>query len=74
VLIDGGADLEAPGGSIGTPLENAIGYACLGVRLNRVAAYASGTSLDAAQGSGTQHENVITWLRELGAQSAEGTE
>ena len=30
-LIDGGADIEAPDGSIGTPLENAIGYACLGV-------------------------------------------
>src|ERR1700742_445343 len=28
VLIDGGADLEKPGGSIGTPLDNAIGYSC----------------------------------------------
>ncbi len=28
VLIDGGADLETPGGSIGTPLDNAIGYSC----------------------------------------------
>ena len=28
VLIDGGADLETPGGSIGTPLDNAIGYCC----------------------------------------------
>lgn len=28
VLIDGGADIEAPNGSIGTPLDNAIGYAC----------------------------------------------
>jgi|SRR5215472_8126653 len=27
-LIDGGADLEAPDGSIGTPLDNAIGYGC----------------------------------------------
>lgn len=27
-LIDGGADIEAPEGSIGTPLDNAIGYAC----------------------------------------------
>ena len=27
-LIDGGADLEIAGGSIGTPLDNAIGYAC----------------------------------------------
>jgi ankyrin repeat protein len=27
-LIDGGSELETPGGSIGTPLDNAIGYAC----------------------------------------------
>jgi ankyrin repeat protein len=27
-LIDGGADLEATEGSIGTPLGNAVGYAC----------------------------------------------
>jgi len=27
-LIDGGADIEAPDGSIGTPLDNAIGYSC----------------------------------------------
>jgi len=30
-LIDGGADLEVPDGSIGTPLDNAIGYACWNV-------------------------------------------
>jgi uncharacterized protein len=28
VLIDGGAELETPGGSIGTQLDNAIGYCC----------------------------------------------
>lgn len=28
VLIDGGADLATPGGSIGTPLDNAVGYGC----------------------------------------------
>ena len=27
-LIDGGAELETPGGSIGTQLDNAIGYSC----------------------------------------------
>jgi ankyrin repeat protein len=27
-LIDSGADLEVPNGSIGTPLDNAIGYGC----------------------------------------------
>jgi ankyrin repeat protein len=30
-LISGGADLETPGGSIGTPLDNAIGYGCWNV-------------------------------------------
>ena len=30
-LIDGGADLETPGGSIGTPLDNAVGYSCWNV-------------------------------------------
>jgi ankyrin repeat protein len=31
VLIDGGADVEMPNGSIGSPLDNAIGYACWNV-------------------------------------------
>jgi ankyrin repeat protein len=31
VLMDAGADLEVPGGSIGTPLDNAIGYGCWNV-------------------------------------------
>jgi ankyrin repeat protein len=31
VLIDGGAALETPGGSIGTQLDNAIGYNCWAV-------------------------------------------
>jgi uncharacterized protein len=30
-LIDGGADLETPDGSIGTPLDNAVGYGCWNV-------------------------------------------
>jgi len=30
-LIDGGANLEMPDGSIGTPLDNAIGYGCWNV-------------------------------------------
>jgi uncharacterized protein len=30
-LIDGGADINLPDGSIGTPLENAIGYGCWNV-------------------------------------------
>src|SRR5581483_6781952 len=28
VLVDGGAELETAGGSIGTPLDNAVGYGC----------------------------------------------
>lgn len=31
VLIDAGADLDTPGGSIGTPLDNAVGYGCWNV-------------------------------------------
>jgi ankyrin repeat protein len=31
VLIDAGADLETPNGSIGTPLDNAVGYECWNV-------------------------------------------
>jgi hypothetical protein len=130
LLIDAGADLETPGGSIGTPLDNAIGYGCWnvarlladkgarvdelwhaaalgmlsrleeliadapdhveiskafwhacagaqrraadcllshGAELNWVPGYAEGTPLDAAYGPGTRRENVISWLRELGA-------
>jgi ankyrin repeat protein len=134
-LIDGGADIEIPDGSIGTPLDNAIGYACWnvarvlvtrgvkidklwhaaalgllprlaeltqegtsesdevskafwhacgagqrraaeyllhrGADLNWVPDYAEGTPLDAASGLGTRQENVISWLREIGARSAE---
>jgi ankyrin repeat protein len=133
-LIDGGADIEKPGGSIGTPLDNAVGYCCWhvarllaargarvdklwhaaalgmlarveellsqgqdsedavsqafwhacaggqrraaeyllgrGASLNWVPDYARGTPLDAAGSSGTQRENVITWLRNQGAVSA----
>ncbi len=131
-LIDGGADLETPGGSIGTPLGNAIGYGCWhvarllvdrgatvtkpwhaaalgmldrlvellgdaaqrdtvsqafwhacsgaqrrtaeylldrGADLNWVPDYGEGAPLDAASGFGTRRENVIGWLRDLGAQS-----
>jgi uncharacterized protein len=133
-LIDGGAQLETPGGSIGTPLDNAIGYACWhvarllvargakvdklwhaaalgrverieqllaerpaaptevsqafwhacaggqrraaeyllgqGADLRWVPDYAEGTPLDAASSLGTRRENLFTWLREQGANSA----
>jgi hypothetical protein len=41
-----------------------------GASLNWVPDYAEGTPLDAASGLGTRQENVLTWLRELGAPSA----
>jgi ankyrin repeat protein len=72
-LIDGGADIEVPDGSIGAPLDNAVGYACwhvarlLAARGARVDKAWHGTPLDAASGLGTRQENVISWLRELGA-------
>jgi ankyrin repeat protein len=134
-LIDGGADIEVPDGSIGTPLDNAIGYGCwhvarllvargaqvdrlwhagalgmlgrleellatanptaeqvsqafwhacaggqrraaqrllaAGADLNWEPDYAHGTPLDAASGLGTRQENVIAWLKENGAHSAD---
>jgi uncharacterized protein len=133
-LVDRGADLETPDGSIGTPLDNAIGYGCwhvarllatrgvriekvwhaaalgmldiletllvpgidreeiskgfwhacgagerraaerllnAGANLDWVPDYAEGTALDAATGLGTQRENVIEWLRFMGAHSAQ---
>jgi uncharacterized protein len=132
-LIDGGADIETPDGSIGTPLDNAVGYSCWhvarllaargaridkawhaaalgmlgrldtilgsdpaaevvsqafwhactagqrraaeyllsrGADLNWEPDYAHGTPLDAASGHSTQQDNVIAWLRGLGARSA----
>jgi hypothetical protein len=134
-LVDRGADLETPGGSIGTPLDNAVGYACwhvarllaergarverlwhaaalgamdrieevlargdatpdqvsqgfwhacaagqrraaqrlldAGARLDWTPDYAIGTVLDAALGRGTGQDNVIEWLRALGATSSD---
>jgi hypothetical protein len=45
-----------------------------GAELNWEPGYAHGTALDAAQGRGTQQENVIGWLRERGARTADPTE
>lgn len=44
VLIEGGARLDTPGGSIGTPLDNAVGYGCWHVARLLVA---SGAPVDA---------------------------
>jgi hypothetical protein len=139
VLIDAGADVDLPDGSIGTPLENAVGYGCwnvarllvergarvekmwvagalgmverlrqlvsaqtetnvaelsqalwhacnggqrraaefllaAGADLDWIPDYAQGTALDAAQQLGTQQQNVISWLSERGARSADQDE
>ena len=42
-----------------------------GADLDWVPDYAKGTPLDAATGEGTQRENLIGWLRDHGAHSAE---
>jgi hypothetical protein len=41
-----------------------------GADLNWEPDYAHGTPLDAASGLSTRQENVVSWLRELGARSA----
>jgi hypothetical protein len=43
-----------------------------GADLNWVPDYAEGTPLDAATGLGTRQDNVISWLRQLGAPSSPG--
>jgi hypothetical protein len=45
-----------------------------GADLNWVPEYAHGTALDAASGLGTRQENVLEWLRSLGARSDETAE
>jgi hypothetical protein len=41
-----------------------------GADLNWEPDYATGTPLDAVSGRSTMQENVISWLRELGARTA----
>jgi uncharacterized protein len=45
-----------------------------GADLNWEPDYAEGTALDAATGLGTRRENVIEWLRSIGARSAQTPE
>jgi ankyrin repeat protein len=137
VLVDGGADIEASGGSIvETPLDNAVGYGCWhvarflvargarvermwqaaalgltarveeflaaspapsaeeisgafwqachggqrrtaeyllarGADLNAKPDYTKQSALDVASSLDTRQENVVTWLRDLGAASAQ---
>jgi len=64
-LISGGAALDVPGGSIGTPLENAVGYGCWHVaRLLVAPGYAEQTAAQAAAALDTRRENVVSWLSE----------
>jgi ankyrin repeat protein len=45
-----------------------------GADLNWEPDYANGTALDAATGLGTRQDNVIEWLRSIGARSAQAPE
>jgi uncharacterized protein len=65
-LIDGGADLERPGGSIGTPMDNAIGYGCWNVAglLVRRGARVDKLWHAAALGIMPQRDNLIAWLQD----------
>jgi ankyrin repeat protein len=68
VLIDAGADIEIPGGSIGTPLANAIGYNCWHVARLLVARGARVDELWHAAALG-----LLARLRELLADDAQRT-
>lgn len=59
-LIDGGADLEAPGGSIGTPLANSVGYTCWHVARLLVARGAKVDALWQAAGLGCSANRAPT--------------
>jgi hypothetical protein len=70
VLINAGADLETPGGSIGTPLDNAIGYGCWhvarllvasGARVDKLwhaAALGALSRLEELMADGADHDEV----------------
>jgi len=60
-LIDGGADVEIPYGSIGTPLDNAIGYGCWNVARLLVSRGARVDELWHAAALG-MHERVLELL------------
>ena len=62
-LIDGGADIEVPGGSIGTPLANAVGYGCWHVARLLVARDARIGTLWQAAGLGHQAraDEFLAW-------------
>jgi len=61
VLIEAGGDVEAPEGSIGTPLDNAIGYGCWHVARRLVEAGAAVNKLwhAAALGHLTRLEELL---------------
>jgi ankyrin repeat protein len=62
VLIEAGGDVEAPEGSIGTPLDNAIGYGCWHVARRLVVAGAAVNKLwhAAALGDLTRLEELLS--------------
>ena len=64
VLIDGGAGLDVPGGSIGTPLDNAVGYRCWNVARLLVERGAAVDALwhAAALGMGRRLDELLTGM------------
>jgi len=58
-LLDSGAELEAPSGSIGTPIENAVGYGCWNVARLLLARGAAVDKLWAAAGLG-----LLAWIEQ----------
>ena len=67
--MDGGADIEIPDGSIGTPLDNAIGYGCWNVARLLVTRGAKIDKLWHAAALG-----LLTRLAELTEEKPEGAE
>jgi Integrase core domain len=51
-----------------------LSICCRAAHLNWEPDYAHGTPLDAASGPGTRQDNVISWLRELGARPVESAQ
>ena len=68
VLIEAGADIEVPDGSIGSPLDNSIGYSCWNVARLLVA---SGARVDALWHAAAL--GLLGRLEELLGDEAEGT-
>ena len=61
-LISGGANIETPGGSIGTPLDNAVGYGCWNVARHLKMLTAPRSQTNAFD----EHSGIRTAMKNLG--------